>query len=213
MLKRTRKMTKMLILSGLVMSAQYSFAQQIQFPDKPYTDAHLLANNCSPPVYDKMYNQAKGNFNAKATSLNKLLVKDQLEASPKEATNKMMKCVDNAVKQLDGLASNVMGIYNMITGAGNIDLAALKAKAANQLSALACNAVNNYTGNAVYSAVQPYSSAITNLPGQVTGSIGSITTPVGNINAGQMVTDAVKQQAGPQQQSTIVKDSVTNLLK
>jgi hypothetical protein len=207
---KTKNLIKILMVSGAIFSAQYSFAQSVPFPGVPYTTATMQSAGCDPNVYNRMYTQAANRFNAAQPVREQLFVKNQIEASPKNVTNSMLSCVDNAVRQLDGLVGNVMGIYNMITGAGNIDLAALGSKAVNQLSQMACNTVNNYTGGAVYSAVSPYNSAMTSLPGTVSGAIGSVGTPFGNVNVGQMVTGAVQQQSGGPVTSTIVKDTVTN---
>ena len=209
---KKKKLTQMLIVSGLLMSAQYSFAQSVPFPAIPYLTGEMTEAGCDPSVYSRMHAQAAKNFAAAQKAREKLFIKDQLEASPKDATNKMLSCVDSAVKQLDGLVSNVTGIYNMITGAGNVNLAALGANAVNKIGNAACTALNNYTGGAVYSAVQPYNSAITSLPTTIANQIGSVATPVGNVNVGQMAVDAVKQQAGPQQSSTIVKDSISGIV-
>lgn len=207
MLNKTKKLTKILIVSGLILSAPASFAQQIPFPDPQYTTTEMINEGCDPNVYNQMYTQARNRYNSQATSMTKLFVKDQLEASPKDVTNKMLSCVDNAIRTLDGVVSSIMGIYNMITGAGNFDWGALGAKAVNAISNYACNAVNSYTSNLAYSATQPYNAVMTSIPSTITNTIGSINTPVGNINIGQMATDQLT--SGTQQSSTVVRDAVT----
>ncbi len=211
MLNKTKKITKVLIASGLFMAASHSYAQQqIPFPKIPYTNADMAAAKCDPNVYVGMYNQAKSRYDSQYNSVSELMVKTQVEATPKEATNKMLACVDGALGQLNGLASNIKGLYNMIMGVANLDPAAIGAQAANQLSSLACNAASNYVNSKVYSAVAPYNSAITNIPGQVTGQIGN----VGGIDLGGIVNQHVQQQnAGQNNTSTIATDTVNNVLK
>lgn len=212
MLNKPKKLTKILIVSGLLMASQYSFAQQIAFPVAPYNSAQMTAANCDPNVYNKMYNQAKSRYDAQYNSVSNLLVKNQLEATPKEATNKMLSCVDGALSQLDGLKNNVMGVYNMITGIGNMNLGALGAKALNQMTNMACSAVNSYTSGKVYSAVAPYNSALTSIPNQIGNTIGTVDTPFGNVNTGGLVTGEIQQNGGGRPTDTTFRDGAKNVL-
>jgi len=214
MLNNTKKITKVLIVSGLLMTASHSYAQQqVPFPKIPYDANQMAAAKCDPNVYVSMYNQAKSRYDGQYNSVSDLVVKTQVEATPKEATNKMLACVDGALGQLNGLASNIKGIYNMIMGVANMDPAAMGAQAANQLNSLACNMAGNYVNSKVYSAVAPYNSAITNLPGQVTGQIGTVNTPVGGIDLGSIVNQHVQQQNTGNNTSTIATDIVKDVIK
>jgi riboflavin synthase len=215
MLNKPKKMTKILIVSGLLMVSQYSFAQQapqIAFPAMTYSDAQMAAANCDKNVMLRMHAQAKARYEAQYNSVSDLLVRQQIEATPKEAINNRLSCVDNALRQLDGLKNNVMGIYNMITGIGNMDLGALGAKALNQMSNMACSTVNSYVGGKVYSAVSPYNSALTSIPGTITGTVGTVQTPFGGINVGQMANDQIRQNGGTTPTSTTIRDGAQTII-
>lgn len=212
MLNKPKKLTKILIVSGLLMASQYSFAQQIAFPQIPYSAAQMTAVNCDPNVYSRMHTQAKARYDAQYNSVSNLVVNNQLQASPKDAVNDRLKCVDNALRQLDSLKNNVMGIYNMITGIGNLDLAGLGAKAVNKMSDLACSSLNSYVGGKVYSATAPYNSAMTSIPGQISSGIGNIETPFGNVNLGQMTSDQIRQNGGTKPSETTIRDTFGTII-
>lgn len=211
MLNKPKKMAKILIVSGLLMASQYSFAQ-VAFPTVPYNSAQMNAVNCDPNVYNRMYAQAKSKYDAQYNSVNDLFVKQQINATPKQATNNMLKCVDGALSQLDGLKNNVMGIYNMITGIGNVNLGALGAKALNQMTNMACNAVNSYTSGVAYNAVAPYNSALTSIPNQIGGAIGTIDTPFGGVNVGGMVQGEIQQGGGARPADTTFRNGARDII-
>jgi hypothetical protein len=204
-------LTKILIVSGLLLASQYSFAQ-IGYVRSNYSDAQLAAVGCDRNVLNRMEALAESRYNGQYNKVNELYVKQQVNASPKEATNSMLKCVDGALSQLDGLKNNVMGIYNMITGIGNMNLGALGAKALNQMTSMACNAVNSYTSGVAYNAVAPYNSSLTSIPNQIGGTIGTVDTPFGGVNVGSIVTNEVRQNAGATPRDTTFRDGTKTVL-
>jgi len=181
------------------------------FPNNQWSAA-WGAEGCDPNVYNSMFNKAKAEYERIAPSLHDNLVKKQAEAAPKKPTQAMLKCVDGAINQLDGVVTAAHSVYNTIMGVGSIDFQALGSKAMGKLTDAACREVNNYTSASAREITGAMSSPITGITGQITSS-GKIQTPLGTINAGQEVLNAAKTNAGTTTKSTTVRDAVTGVLR
>jgi hypothetical protein len=186
--KMTKNIKKMLFMIGFL-GMQSAFAQvPVSFPANPWNST--WAPQCDQAVYNTMYNKAKADYDKNYTSLEKSLVKDQAERTPKGATNKALACVDGAAAKLDGIVTAGQSIVNLLLG--TIDMGKIGGDAMNTITNQACNMVDSYLTNTINSATGPYVSTVTSLPGQ-TASMGNVSTPLGNVNVGSAVLGQAQQ--------------------
>lgn len=195
MLRNNNKIKTILVAAGLILTTQVSYAQvYAQFPDceGSYTSTHQ-SYGCDQNVWNAMCAAAKAKSDTVAPVLAKMAIKDQAAAAPENPARDALKCLQGATSKIKSMANQFQGIYNKIIGLANGAWEDAANGALDQLSNMACRTVDSYVGKQITSATSPIMSSVTSLPGQAAGSLNGIQTPVGTLNAGNiLLNDATK---------------------